>query len=173
MARAARDGEEDHIDRLRAQWSRELPAVDTEGMAIIGRARRITLALRGEIEAVFAQHGLDAGEFDVVATLRRAGPPYRLRPTELHASLMVSSGGMTDRLARLEAAGLVRRVENPDDGRSLLVELTEAGRTISGKVFREDMALENDIVGALSRAERRQLGDLLRRLALAVERRGE
>lgn len=171
MTRTAATNAADHVDRLRAQWARELPGVDTEAMSILGRARRITLALRGEIEAVFARHGLDAGEFDVVATLRRAGPPYRLRPTELHASLMVSSGGMTDRLARLEAAGLVRRVANPDDGRSLLVELTDTGRAVSAKAFREDMALEQEIVSALSRAERRQLGDLLRRLALAVERR--
>jgi len=142
-------------------------------MAIIGRARRLTLALRPRIEAVFRKHGLDAGEFDVLATLRRSGPPYRLRPTELYASLMVSSGGMTDRLARLEAAGLVRRIKDPDDGRGLLVELTDEGRTVSGKAFREDMALEREIIGTLSQAERRLLGDLLRRLALAVERQGE
>src|SRR5437899_5878438 len=95
----------DHIDRLRAQWALELPDIDTEGMAIIGRARRITLHLRPPIEAVFARHGLDAGEFDVLSTLRRAGPPYRLTPTELYRTLMISSGGLTDRLTRLEAAG--------------------------------------------------------------------
>ena len=162
---------EDHVDRLRSQWARELPEVDTGGMAIIGRARRITLALRPEIEAVFARHGLDTGTFDVLTTLRRSGPPYRLRPTELHSSLMVSSGGMTDRLDRLTEAGLVRRVADPEDGRSLLVELTERGRALSAQVFREDMALEREVLSALSAAERRQLGELLKRLALVVEGR--
>jgi DNA-binding MarR family transcriptional regulator len=164
---------EDHVDRLRAQWARELPEVDTAGMAVLGRARRIALALRPEIEAVFARHGLDAGTFDVVGTLRRAGPPYRLRPTELHSSLMVSSGGMTDRLDRLTRAGLVRRVADPEDGRSLLVELTERGRSLSGQVFREDMALEAEVLSALSATERKQLAELLRRLALVVEGRME
>lgn len=163
--------EQDHVDRLQAQWARELPEVDTAGMAIIGRARRITLALRPGIEAVFARHELDAGTFDVLTTLRRAGPPYRLRPTELHSALMVSSGGMTDRLDRLTRAGLVRRVADPEDGRSLLVELTEEGKRLSARVFREDMALERDILSGLSAGERKDLARLLRRFALLVEER--
>ena len=91
----------DHIDRLRAQWARELPDLDTRGMEVLGRARRIVLRSRPPIEAVFARHGMDAGEFDVLSTLRRSGPPYALRPTELFRSLMISSGGLTDRLNRL------------------------------------------------------------------------
>ncbi|HWT99257.1 MAG TPA: hypothetical protein VN229_16625, partial [Terriglobales bacterium] len=92
----------DQVDAFRGAWARELPDVDTEGMAIIGRARRLTLKLREGIEAIFAVYGIDAGEFDVLGTLLRSGAPYRLRPTELFRSLMVSSGGLTNRLARLE-----------------------------------------------------------------------
>lgn len=161
----------DHVDRLRAQWLREMPEVDTSPMEIVGRARRITLALRPDIEAVFTRHGLDAGEFDVLGSLRRSGPPYRLRPTELYKVLMISSGGLTDRLARLEARGLVRRLPSPDDGRSLIVELTEAGKTLAEAALREDMAVELEIVSALSDAERAQLSQLLRKLAVAVETR--
>jgi len=161
----------DHIDRLRAQWAKELPDVDTEAMQIVGRARRITLALRRDIEAVFARHGLDAGEFDVVATLRRSGPPYRLRPTELYKLLMISSGGLTDRLARLEAQGLVRRAPSPDDGRSLIVELTEAGRARAEAALREDMAVELEMISGLTAGERAELARLLRNLALQVEAR--
>lgn len=159
---------EDHIDRLRAQWARELPDLDTEGMAIIGRARWITLRLRPEIEAVFARHGIDAGELDVLSTLRRAGPPYRLTPTELYRTLMISSGGLTDRLSRLEKAGFVRRAPGETDKRSLLVELTKAGREKAEAAFREDMALEKKLIAGLSKAERKQLAELLRKFAASV-----
>jgi DNA-binding MarR family transcriptional regulator len=156
---------EDHIDRLRAQWARELPDLDTEGMAIIGRARWITLRLRPEIEAVFARHGIDAGELDVLSTLRRAGPPYRLTPTELYRTLMISSGGLTDRLSRLEKAGFIRRAPGETDKRSLLVELTKAGREKAEAAFREDMALEKKLIAGLSKTERKQLAELLRKFA--------
>ena len=159
----------DQVDNFRAAWARELPDVDTEGMAIIGRARRITLKLRDGIEAIFASHGIEAGEFDVLGTLLRAGRPYRLRPTELYRSLMVSSGGLTNRLTRLEKASLIRRAPAAEDGRSLLVELTPAGRRLAERAFREDMAHEKAVLQSLSAGERRQLAGLLRKLSLALE----
>ena len=162
----------DHIDRLRGQWQRELPELDTSPMAVIGRARRITLRLRPGIEAVFARHGLDAGEFDVISTLRRAGAPWRLTPTELYRTLMISSGGLTARLNRLEAAGLIRRREAEEDKRSLLVELTEAGRAKAEATFREDMELEKRLLAGLSQREQDELAVLLRKLALSLEDNG-
>lgn len=159
---------EDHIDRLQAQWAREVPDVDTEGMTIIGRARRITLHLRPAIEAIFARHALDAGEFDVLSTLRRSGSPFRLTPTQLYRTLMISSGGLTDRLSRLEKAGLIQRIPDKTDKRSLLVELTELGRERTEAAFREDMVLESKLIGGLSQPERQQLAELLKKLALSV-----
>jgi DNA-binding MarR family transcriptional regulator len=163
----------DHVEQRRRQWTRELPDVDTVGMAVLGRARWITLHARPAIERVFARHGLDTGEFDVLATLLRSGPPYRLRPTELYKSLMISSGGLTDRLARLEAAGLVRRVASEVDARSLLVELTPAGRKRAEIAFREDMQVEKAMLAALTPSEREQLGRLLAKLAAHVAAHGE
>lgn len=159
----------DHIDRLRAQWARELPDLDTRGMEILGRARRIVLRSRPPIEAVFAGHGLDAGEFDVLSTLRRSGAPYALRPTELYRSLMISSGGLTDRLNRLVRSGMITRPPSPGDGRSLLVQLTDKGRTTVEAAFREDMAVEAGLLTALNDAERAILADLLRKLALGMD----
>ncbi|HVJ42033.1 MAG TPA: MarR family transcriptional regulator [Dongiaceae bacterium] len=159
----------DRIDLSRAAWARELPDLNTEGMAIIGRARWLTLKLRDGIEAIFARQGLDSGAFDVLGALLRSGVPYRLRPTELYRSLMVSSGGLTNRLARLEAAGLVRRVEAAADARSLLVELTKKGRRLAERAFRADMAHEKALLQALSPAERKQLAALLRKLSLALD----
>lgn len=158
----------DHVERRRQQWRRELPDVDTSGMAILGRARWIALQARKPIEAVFARHGLDTGEFDVLTTLMRAGQPYRLRPTELVSQLMVSSGGMTDRLARLERAKLIKRIPSETDARSLLVELTVAGRERIEAAFRDDMAVENAMLAGLTPVERDALATLLMRLALTI-----
>lgn len=162
---------QDHVERVFAQWAREMPDVDTHGAAVIGRARRVTLLSRPAIEANFASHGLDTGEFDVLATLRRSGPPFKLRPTELYRWLMISSGGLTARLDRLEKAGLVRRSAADADARSLLVELTPDGRKRIEAAFRDDMAIENKMVEALSASERADLVRLLRKLALALEER--
>lgn len=159
----------DHVARLRAAWARERPDIDTEGMAILGRARRIVLASRGPIEAVFTRFDLDAGEFDVLASLRRAGAPYRLRPTELFQLLMISSGGLTDRLSRLERRRLIARIPSEEDRRSLIVELTEAGRVLVEAAFEADMAVERGLLDGLSAVERRDLAALLTKLALSVE----
>ena len=159
----------DHVERRRAQWRRELPDVDTRGAALLGRMRWATLKVRPQIEAVFERHGIDAGEFDVLATLLRCGPPYRLRPTELFQWLMVSSGGITQRLKRLERSALIRRPPDGADGRSLLVELTAKGRRVAEAAFREDMAVEARIVDALDRDEQRQLARLLAKLAASLD----
>lgn len=159
----------DPIDLRRAQWARELPDLDTQPMDLLGRARRAVLHSRPAIEAVFARHGLDTGEFDVLSTLLRSGPPYALRPTELYRSLMISSGGLTDRLNRLQKAGLISRPPSPEDRRSLLVQLTEEGRARAEAAFREDMAVEAALLAPLSAADRAALAALLRKLAAAVD----
>jgi DNA-binding MarR family transcriptional regulator len=162
-------GAEDHVDRLRAQWARELPGLDTQPMAILGRAFRLGNMVRPSIEATFAGFGLDRGEFDVIATLRRSGPPYRLTPTEMYAALMISSGGLTHRLDRLEKAGLIRREKSPQDGRSVQVVLTEAGAALAEAAFRADMGSELRFLAPLDAGERELLAGLLRKLILGIE----
>lgn len=161
----------DGIEARRAQWQRELPDVDTVGMAVLGRARQVTLRVRPAIEAVFARHGVDTGEFDVLATLLRSGHPYIMRPTELFRSLMVSSGGLTSRLARLEKAGLIERRPSVNDARSLLVQLTRKGKQLATAAFREDMALERLLLAAMSEDELAVLASLLGKLAKSLEDR--
>lgn len=163
--------EQDRIDDRRAQWARELPGLNTVGMAILGRARWITLKVRPPIEALFEQADLDAGEFDVLATLLRCGPPYRLRPTELYQSLMISSGGLTDRLKRLQNAGLIERGAPQGDARSLPVVLTKEGRRRTEAVFRKDMELEAKLLTGLNQAELKSLDALLRKLVLSLDER--
>jgi len=160
--------DEDHVDRLRRQWARELPGLDTEPMAILGRAFRLGNLVRPSIEATFAGFGLDRGEFDVIASLRRSGPPYRLTPTEMYALLMISSGGLTHRLDRLEKAGLIRREKSPHDGRSVQVMLTEAGAALAEQAFRTDMASERAFLTHLDPGEREMLAGLLRKLIAGI-----
>ncbi|RCS25747.1 MarR family transcriptional regulator [Phyllobacterium salinisoli] len=161
--------EGDHVDRLREQWRRELPDLDTEPMTILGRAFRLSNLVRPSIEATFAGFGLDRGEFDVIATLRRSGPPYRLTPTEMYSSLMISSGGLTHRLDRLEKGGLIRREKSQHDGRSVLVALTEVGVALAEEAFRTDMASESRFLHALDAEERETLAGLLRKLIVGIE----
>ncbi|MBX5157854.1 MULTISPECIES: MarR family winged helix-turn-helix transcriptional regulator [unclassified Rhizobium] len=160
---------EDHVDRLRRQWAVELPDLDTEPMAILGRTFRLSNLVRPSIEATFADFGLDRGEFDVIATLRRSGPPYRLTPTDIYSALMISSGGLTHRLDRLEKAGLIRREKSQRDGRSVLVALSEAGAAHAEKAFRTDMAGESAFLQALDANEREALATLLRKLLAGIE----
>jgi DNA-binding MarR family transcriptional regulator len=171
MSRHLIGDEADHVELRREQWRKELPDVDTIGMAIFGRARLTTMLARTAIEEVFSRHGLDTGEFDVLATMLRSGAPYRLRPTELFKSLMISSGGLTARLSRLEKAGLVTRHRSENDARSLMVELTPDGRALAERAFCEDMAVEAQLLEGLAKEEREQLATLLYRLWHVVHKR--
>ncbi|OCP25085.1 MULTISPECIES: MarR family transcriptional regulator [unclassified Ensifer] len=167
--RLERGSAEDHVDRLRAQWARELPDLDTEPMAILGRAKRLANLVGPSIEDTFAKFGLDRGEFDVIATLRRSGPPYQLTPTEMYTTLMLSSGGLTHRLVRLEKAGLIVREKSTRDGRSVVVCLTPTGATLAEKAFRVDMENELVFLQGLDAEERTTLADLLRKLVASLE----
>lgn len=159
----------DGIDRRRMQWASELPDVDTMGMAVFGRARLVTLAVRGPIEDVLERHGIDSGEADVLFTLLRSGPPHRMRPTELFRSLMITSGGLTQRLNRLESRGLIRRMDGTSDKRSVPVELTEAGVDRARAAFRDDMALEAQLLSGLTGPECAQLAGMLRKLMISLK----
>jgi DNA-binding MarR family transcriptional regulator len=168
----SRDLPADHVEARRDQWRRELPDVDTRGMSILGRARWISLKVRPPIEAVFAEHDLDTGEFDVLSTLLRSGAPYQLRPTELYTALMISSGGLTARLGKLEKAKLVERLPAEDDGRVLLVRLTPEGRSRAEAAFRQDMAVEAALLEGLNDEEQAQLARLLWKLSLEIAKPG-
>ena len=162
---------EDHIDRLRVQWTRELPDLDTMPMSVLGRTYRLSNLVRPSIEATFARYELDRGEFDVLSTLLRSGSPYRLTPTQLYRLLMISSGGLTHRLGRLERAGLVHRTPDETDGRSLSASLTESGRQLIEAAFRADMANEAQFLAALDAQELETLAVLLRKLNASIEAR--
>lgn len=159
----------DRIDEIQAQWRRVAPELDTAPIAVLGRIRRIDDLAGRQIERLFASHGLERGEFDVLASLFRAGPPHRLTPTDLYQQLLISSGGLTHRLKCLEKAGLIVREPSSDDGRSKLVRLSAAGAAKVIEVYREDLALEARLVADLSKEETKLLAALLRKLHLSLD----
>ena len=159
----------DAVDVIIDQWKRELPELASEHMALIGRLKRCSILLAPRLDEVFAAYDLSNGAFDVLATLRRAGAPYILTPTELFASLMVTSGTMTTRLQKVQKRGLIERIPNPDDARSMLVKLTGAGRELVEKVVFEHVENERRILEKLPAETRRQLDAGLAELMQVLE----
>ena len=159
----------DHVDRILDQWRRERPDLDVTAMGILGRLKRLSTHLSREVEAVLQQNGLSSSSFDVLATLRRSGAPYRLSPGDLLATTMVTSGTMTNRIDQLEKAGLVERVVNPQDRRSVLIALTEKGFALVERTVTEHVVNQNRLVESLPADEKPMLDGLLRRLLAAFE----
>lgn len=159
----------DPVDRILAQWQQVRPDLDVSPMGIIGRTGRLSKHLGRAIQKTFADFGLNLGEFDVLATLRRSGQPYRLSPTELFNTLMVSSGTMTHRVDRLEKAELVKRVPDPSDRRGMLIQLTDKGFTVIDQAVEAHVANEHQILSVLDASEREVLAQLLRKLLLSFE----
>jgi DNA-binding MarR family transcriptional regulator len=154
-------GRTDRVARIQAQWQVERPDLDVRPFGVIGRLHRLAGHLTDELVAVYRQHGLGEGDFDVLATLRRSGPPFELTPAEIAAQTMVTTGGMTKRIDRLEAAGLVTRRPSELDGRSRVVGLTAEGTRVIDAAFTDHMANERRLVDQLTPRQQTDLEDLL------------
>ncbi|WP_286237671.1 MarR family winged helix-turn-helix transcriptional regulator [Neptuniibacter halophilus] len=160
----------DAVDRLIQQWNRERPELNADLMGPAGRLKRCAALLQSPLEEVFKQFGLNYWEFDVLATLRRSGAPYCLAPTQLFSSLMVSSGTMTHRLKGLEKRGLICRCNNPEDARSMLVQLSEEGFTLIDQAVTAHVENLDRLMSPFSEEEVEQLNQSLRRLLQTLER---
>ena len=158
----------DGVDEIIDMWRRERPDLDPSPIGVIGRISRLARELEQRLEPVYRAHGLEPGWHDVLATLRRIGPPHRLRPSDFTGSLMLTSSGTTKRLDRLEQAGLIERTPDPDDRRGTLITLTAAGRDLIDSVTAAHLANEARLLAALSAAERERLAGLLRSLQLGL-----
>ncbi|MFC4214733.1 MarR family winged helix-turn-helix transcriptional regulator [Pseudophaeobacter arcticus] len=162
----------EHVDFITGQWARERPDLDVSAMGIIGRVARLYLAYQEGMQATFARFGLNAAKFDVLATLRRSGAPYRLSPGDLLKATMVASGTMTNRISRLEAEGLVLRQINPQDSRSFLIELSAEGLALIDQVVEEHVATQERLLAAMPKEERSAFKILLSRAQAAVDKSG-
>jgi DNA-binding MarR family transcriptional regulator len=164
MSDRAEPIEPDGVDAIVEQWRRERPDIDTRAMATIGRLSRASHLVQQELKASFARFDLEPAAFDVLATLRRSGSPYRLSPSALVRTAMVTSGAITQRIDRLESRGLVRRAPDPDDGRAVLVELTEQGSALVDEVLPAHAETLERLLAPLATADRARLDDALRSL---------
>jgi DNA-binding MarR family transcriptional regulator len=160
------------VDGIVEQWARERPDLDVSALALLGRLFRAARLADAELSARIGAHELQPGWFDLLAALRRSGPPYELNPGELMRTTLLSSGGMTKRIDRLAAAGLVERLPDPADRRGTLVRLTRRGEALIDEALQTHLANEEALLAELTAPERRRLDDLLQKLLLSLERPG-
>jgi DNA-binding MarR family transcriptional regulator len=154
---------EDEVDRLVTGWRRALPDVDVSPLEVLSRVSRLARHLDRQRKSVFGRHDLETWTFDVLSALRRADG-QQLSPGQLLAQTLVTSGTMTNRIDRLEERGLVRRRPDPNDARSVRVQITPAGRRRVDGALRELAAREDAILTSLDASERQLLAGLLRRV---------
>lgn len=164
--------EPDHVDRwLESAWLEDIPNLDLEVEGIVDRMNGLTRRIKRSQNSIITEHGLTYEEWHVLGALRQTGPPFRRSAGLLAKRTDLSSGAMTNRLDRLEKAGLVRRLPDPDDRRGVLVELTAEGEKRWVATAEVQAAYENLIGAALNKREKQELNSLLRRLMLEYERR--
>ncbi|USH04549.1 MarR family transcriptional regulator [Grimontia kaedaensis] len=157
----------DHVDTIIAQWATQKPDLDCSPMGVIGRLGRAKQIITPKLDDVFKQNELSSIEFDILASLRRAGEP--VTPTDLYQTLMLSSGAMSTRVDGLVKRGLVIRQASDTDRRSCLVTLTEEGKALIDKVIEQHVENERQILAVLSKEEQTQLAGLLRKWLVANE----
>ncbi|MGF1764382.1 MarR family winged helix-turn-helix transcriptional regulator [Aliivibrio kagoshimensis] len=151
----------DALDRIKKQWARERPELNTLPMQILGRMGRIYKYSAGNISECHEKYGIKIGEFDVLATLLRSGEPYQLTPSELLTQLMLTSGAMTNRMTRLEEKGLIERSHSVEDRRSVMVKLTIEGRLLINTALTEHVVKQQQITSSLTEEEQQQMNHLL------------
>jgi len=160
---------EDQVDQILAQWAEARPDLDTSPMGVIGRISRLSLLLIKEQVRVFAEYDLDFASFDVLATLRRTGPPHELTPGQLARCMIVTPGAVAQRLARLESAGLITRTHSKADRRMITVSLTTSGQELVDTVLPAHVANEQRLLAGFSPSERQAFASMLRRLLVSLD----
>lgn len=152
----------DAIDRVVEQWAKQKPELDTDPMAMMGRLMRIAKYMETKVADLHKKYDLKLGEFDVLATLRRSGKPYRLTPSELIDTMMLTSGAMTNRLDKLENKGLISREHSKEDRRSVTVQLTQDGLVLIDKLIEEHADVQKSLVKSMTVAQKKQANQLLK-----------
>ncbi|MEU2156086.1 MarR family transcriptional regulator [Streptomyces sp. NPDC019396] len=158
----------DVVDMILAQWANTRPDLDVSPMAPVGRIHRAYRLLSKEISTHMHTHGLEAWEFDMLATLRRSGPPHTLTPKDLVATSMVGSSALTNRVDRLVKRNLVTRQTDPENRRRLLITITDEGLALVDRVVSSHVENERRLLNGLHEDERKSLDGLLRKLLLSL-----
>lgn len=159
----------DDVDRIVSAWRRERPDLDVTPLEVLSRVSRLSRRLDLVRGTTFGEHALERWEFDVLAALRRNGPPHELSPSQLVSETLVTSGTMTNRVDRLASRGLVERRPSTTDRRGVRVRLTPAGLEKVDAAFADLLVHERDILAGLGSREQARLASLLRSLLQPFE----
>lgn len=158
--------QKDFVDSLIEEWLTAVPELDLSGLPVIARIVRMSHYVSKYVDANFELYNLNVGEFEVLAALTRT-PNQQLSPKELQKKILISSGGLSNRINRLEAKKLIRRVPDPNDRRGVIVKVTPQGKKLTLKVVPTHVAIEKDLLQGLSATDRKQLATLLKKLILS------
>jgi DNA-binding MarR family transcriptional regulator len=158
----------DRVDEMIAAWRAEQPEFATIALELVKRVGRLSAYTAEATQRALDGFGLTYAEFDVLATLRRAGPPYRLKPSRLAESSMLTTGGTSNILQRLAAAGLVEREPDPDDRRSSWVRLTAKGVETSERIGFATTTEHTALFARVSEDAARALADRMRDVLIAL-----
>ena len=159
----------DIVDDGMERWQRERPDIDCSGKAVVGRILRLQDVILTAVNDALSAHGLTYSSYAVLATLRSRGAPFAMSPSELTHTLLLSSGGLSNLLSRLEKSAWVTRLADPDDGRGVIVRLSAKGRRLADRAMGDHAAVERKLIDMFSKREQGQLADLLRRMLIAGE----
>jgi DNA-binding MarR family transcriptional regulator len=164
-------GEEsaDSIGRFLRQWRKERPDLNPDAFGVFGRIHRLSAHLVRRTEQLLGNMGLGWESFSLIVTLRRAGPPFALRPTDLLHESLLSSGAVTNRIDRVERRGWVRRIPDPRDRRGVIVKLTPAGRRLADRAIQTHFEAMADLLAVFPSDERQTLARLLGKLLASME----
>lgn len=162
-------GTSDEVDRIVDAWQQERPDLDVAPLQVLSRVSRLARHLDIARREAFAANDLESGEFDVLAALRRNGKPYALTPSALISQNLVTSGTMTNRIDRLEFKNLVARMPDPTDGRGVLVQLTQLGKSAVDRALEELLVREKMLLAAVSKTDREKLASVLRDIVLPFD----
>lgn len=156
----------DAVDKILAQWAKERPDLEPRNMGPIGRLKRVARDLSQSMNETFARYGLNSASFDVLATLRRSPAPHALSAGELMASMMITSGTMTNRIDQLIKTGWIKRMADPKDARRVIVALTDEGFALIDRAIEDHVQTQNALLGGLDSEEIETLDRLLRKLLI-------
>jgi DNA-binding MarR family transcriptional regulator len=158
--------DDDRVGAGMRRWRREFPDIDCSGKAVVGRLLHLHEVFLKSVNRTLAKHRLKYPAYAVLATLRVEGAPYRMSPKALLDTLILTSGGLSNLLRKLEKAGHIRRLADDTDGRGVIVELTEPGRRIVEPAMRDHAETERRLISALSRDEQNVAAEWLGRMML-------
>lgn len=165
MSEVANQQLRDFVDSLEEEWKAQVPQLQTEPISVVARLVRMSYYVERRVAINLAHYDLNRGEFEVLAVLTR-NPEENITPKILQTKILITSGGLSNRIRKLEEKGLLVRLPDPNDRRGVILKATEKGKEITLQAVTSHVEVERQIASGLSPEEQRELASLLKRLIL-------